>query len=950
MTHNAIRRATELSQSIWLDFLRRHLIKSAELRQLIEEDGLRGVTSNPKIFQKAIGGSNDYDESIAVLAREGKSVEDIYQALTVGDVRKAADEFRAHYDQSDGRHGFVSLEVSPHLARQTGATIDEARKLWRALDRPNVFIKVPATREGLPAIQQLIAEGINVNVTLLFGLPRYREVADAYLGGLEQRAKKGEPIDRGASVASFFLSRIDVLVDDLLERKMKPGKDPETIAQHLHGEIAIACARVGYQIYKEIYGGERFQALAKQGARTQRLLWASTSTKNPDYSDVKYVDALIGPETINTLPRETLDAFRNHGHPGLRLEEDVGDARQMLEQLADIGIHLDQVTQQLEDEGIEKFVKPFDKLMQTLRDERERALDERPARQVLNFGDALPAIDDRIAQLKVERFTQRLWRQDPGLWKDDTDAQMAIRNGLGWLCAPETMGSNLRSLDLFVQEVCNAGFQHVVHMGMGGSSLAPLAFERIFRDRDDGLSLTVLDTTDPATIREIENRIPLANTLFIVASKSGTTTETRAFGDYFFEKVRGIKGDDAGENFIAITDRGTPLADLAAERDFRHCFINMSDIGGRFSALSYFGLVPAALLGVDVEDVLARALLMAHACSSCVPIESNPGILLGTALGEFALQGRDKISFLIPPGISVLGMWLEQLIAESTGKEDTGLIPIADEPIGEADVYEKDRLFVHFRLQNEVAPQLETRARALEEAGHPVIRIVLDDRLDIAQEFFRWEIAIATAGAILGINPFDQPNVQESKDNTSRVLNAASEGQPLPETKPAVNADPLAFYIDTSADDAHHAMEQFFAQAQQEDYVALMAYVQETDTTQRRLQHLRSLIRDQTGLATTLGYGPRFLHSTGQLHKGGPNSGLFIQFTADDAQDAAIPGRDYGFATLRRAQALGDLKALRKHGRRVMRIHLGSDVNAGLDVLGELMEGTLTRAVLPAGA
>jgi transaldolase/glucose-6-phosphate isomerase len=610
MTHNAIRRATELGQSIWLDFLRRHLIKSAELRQLIEEDGLRGVTSNPKIFQKAIGGSNDYDESIAVLAREGKSVEDIYQALTVGDVRKAADEFRAHYDQSDGRHGFVSLEVSPHLARQTGATIDEARKLWRALDRPNVFIKVPATREGLPAIQQLIAEGINVNVTLLFGLPRYREVADAYLGGLEQRAKKGEPIDRGASVASFFLSRIDVLVDDLLERKMKPGKDPETIAQHLHGEIAIACARVGYQIYKEIYGGERFQALAKQGARTQRLLWASTSTKNPDYSDVKYVDALIGPETINTLPRETLDAFRNHGHPGLRLEEDVGDARQMLEQLADIGIHLDQVTQQLEDEGIEKFVKPFDKLMQTLRDERERALDERPARQVLNFGDALPAIDDRIAQLKVERFTQRLWRQDPGLWKDDTDAQMAIRNGLGWLCAPETMGSNLRSLDLFVQEVCNAGFQHVVHM-----EWAAAALHRSRSSASFAIGMTVCPSR--CWIRPIRRRSgdreqdPLANTLFIVASKSGTTTETRAFGDYFFEKVRGIKGDDAGENFIAITDRGTPLADLAAERDFRHCFINMSDIGGRFSALSYFGLVPAALLGVDVEDVLARALLMA---------------------------------------------------------------------------------------------------------------------------------------------------------------------------------------------------------------------------------------------------------------------------------------------------------------------------------------------------
>jgi transaldolase len=374
MSENPLLKLQSFGQSIWLDFLSRALLASGRLKRLIEEDGLRGVTSNPAIFEKAIAGSSEYDDDIRTLARQGKSAAEIYEALTVADVQAAADLFRPVYDRLDGRDGFVSLEVSPHLAYDTEGTIAEARHLWSRLGRPNVFIKVPATKPGLPAIRQLISEGVNVNVTLLFGLPRYREVAEAYIAGLEDRAARGLPLDRVASVASFFLSRIDVLLDPVLERIAQEGGTKGEIARGLIGEVAIASAKVAYQIYKEIYRGERFQRLAWQGARTQRLLWASTSTKNPAYSDVKYVEPLIGPDTINTMPLETLNAYRDHGNPAPRLEEGVEHAYRVLEQLAQVGIDIDQATQQLEEEGVHKFVVPFDSLMALLESKRTAVL------------------------------------------------------------------------------------------------------------------------------------------------------------------------------------------------------------------------------------------------------------------------------------------------------------------------------------------------------------------------------------------------------------------------------------------------------------------------------------------------------------------------------------------------------------------------------------------------
>lgn len=374
MKENPLLKLRTFGQSIWMDYIQRSLIESGKLARFIEKDGLRGVTSNPSIFDEAIASSNDYEDAIRTLARQGRSVEEIYETITTEDVRRAADVFRPTYDHLQGGDGFVSLEVNPHLAHDTAGTIAEARHLWGRLDRPNVFIKVPATIEGLPAIRQLISEGVNVNVTLLFGLPRYRAVTEAYLAGLEERAADGKPLAGVASVASFFLSRIDALVDDRLEKIMDGGGPQRGKAEAIRGEVAVASARVAYLIFRQVFTGERFRALAARGAAPQRVLWASTSTKNPEYSDVKYVEALIGPQTVNTLPLTTMDAYRDHGNPAPRLAQDLDKANCVLDSLAELGLQIDEITQQLEKEGVEKFIKPYDSLLSTLKDQRAAAL------------------------------------------------------------------------------------------------------------------------------------------------------------------------------------------------------------------------------------------------------------------------------------------------------------------------------------------------------------------------------------------------------------------------------------------------------------------------------------------------------------------------------------------------------------------------------------------------
>ncbi len=945
MSSNPLRVLNSLGQSVWFDYIRRDELTSGHLKKLIDVDGVSGVTSNPSIFEKAIAGSNDYDEAIRKLVEEGKDTPVIFEALEVEDIRAAADLFRPIYVATEGRDGFVSIEVAPTLARDTRGTIAEAHRLWHEVDRPNILVKVPGTAEGLPAIEHLLGEGININITLLFAIERYEQVALAYIAALEKRARQGKPLNRIASVASFFVSRIDTMADQQLEAKLPAAKSAEEKQrlEGLRGKTAVANAKLAYVKFKEICSSARFQALAQKGARVQRMLWASTGTKNPQYSDTLYVDTLIGPDTINTMPAATLAAYRDHGKPAARIEEGLDEARAVMQQLAEAGIDLAAVTRKLEDQGVESFAKDYAKLLTALAEKGRKYCPAPPVQPAMIDGSLQAATQAGLDRMAAQSFSRRLWDRDATLWKQDPDHQKIIRNALGWLTVADSMLKQSDVFEGFPQEVKSAGFTDQVLLGMGGSSLCPDVCRATFGTAPGFLQLHVLDSTVPASVAAVEASIDPARTLFVVSSKSGGTTETMSFFQYFYERVRSIKGDRAGENFLAITDPGTSLEKLAKEKNFRRIFPGQPDIGGRYSALSNFGMIPAALEGVHVRGLLERAAHMAEACGAGVAAKDNPGLVLGAALGEAGLKGRDKITFVISPAIETFADWAEQLIAESTGKEGKGLVPVAGEALRDPAGYGQDRLFVQIKLVSDADEATERALEALEAAGHPVIRIILRDILDLGEEFFRWEVATATAGALLGIDPFDQPNVQESKDNTKSLLAEYRTQGKLPEEKPLLESDGLKVYGDAAtlgaaASSVGGVLTAFLNQARPGDYVALMAYLQPTPEHTVALQSLRLSLRDSSCLATTLGYGPRFLHSTGQLHKGGANNGLFIQITADDARDLPIPGEPYTFGVLKQAQALGDLRSLVSKQRRVLRLHLGKDTDAQLSRLRQLAQ------------
>jgi transaldolase/glucose-6-phosphate isomerase len=543
-------------------------------------------------------------------------------------------------------------------------------------------------------------------------------------------------------------------------------------------------------------------------------------------------------------------------------------------------------------------------------------------RQTLKGFDAY-GLRDALDRLEKDRFVARVWQHDPDLWKQgDSGHAAVIKNRLGWLGVPEMMEGCVEDLTSFADGVRAEGIKHIVLLGMGGSSLCPIVLRETFGVRQGFPDLVVLDSTSPAAIEEVESKVDLAKTLFVDASKSGTTLESHCFAECFFAKASANMGSPAAaaSHFASITDPGTPLEATARRRGYRRVFSNPADIGGRYSALSYFGLVPGAVAGVDIAALLDRASRMAQACAAGVAAHRHPAVMLGAALALAALRGsRDKITFFSSPQISTIGMWLEQLIAESTGKESKGLVPVADEPIGAASAYGNDRVFVSLKCGDDSAQ--EALCKALSEAGHPVVRIHLRDAVDLGEEFFRWEFATATAGALLGIDAFDEPNVKESKDNTGRIL-----AQGVKPNASAVKPD------DDKAFAAH------FALAGRADYIALQAFVRPSRHRTHVLQRARAALRDATRAATTLGYGPRFLHSTGQLHKGGPNTGVFVQFVGREGPPLAIPGEPFDFGTLIAAQGLGDLQSLHDHGRRVLSVDLGDDIDSGLEAFAQSVE------------
>jgi len=942
-TTNPLRELSNYGQSAWLDYIRRNLITSGELKGLVDNDGLGGVTSNPAIFEKAITGSTDYADALAELQkRKDLDAMGIYEVIAIKDIQDAADILRPVYDRTKMRDGYVSLEVSPFLARDTAATIRDARRLWKAVNRPNLLVKIPATAEGIPAIEQMISEGINVNVTLLFAQEMYEKVAFAYIAGLKKYEAAGGDLSHVSSVASFFISRIDSMVDAMVKAKLKTSVDPkqQTLLRSLLGKVAIANAKLTYRRYKQIFSGSDWDALAKKGAQTQRVLWASTSTKDPTYSDILYVEELIGPETVNTMPPQTLEAFRDHGKPKPSLESGLDAAEQTMNALDAVGISMQKVTDDLVTQAVKLFAEPFDKLLNAVDAKCKFASQAEVDSQTYTLPENIGAqLSVAIEDWKMAGKVRRLWARDASLWTGKDEGAW-----LGWLGVTEDQLGNKQHLEDVAKDVKAAGFKYALLLGMGGSSLCPEVFEKTFGKTDGFPQLFVLDSTDPARVKSLEDKVDLANTVFIVSSKSGTTLEPNIFKQYFFQRVEQTLGPGkAGSRFIAITDPGSKFEQVAQADGFRHIFHGIPSIGGRYSALSDFGMVPAAVIGIDALRFLDRAEVMAIACSSCLPVDKNPGVLLGLILGVAAKNGRDKVTLITSPGIWDFGAWLEQLLAESTGKEGKGLIPVDREALGAPEVYGNDRVFAYIRLENGADPAQDKAVDAFAKAGYPVVRIALSDIYNLGQEMFRWEIATAVAGSVIGINAFNQPDVEASKIETRKLTTEYEKSGALPPEAPILSENGIQLFTDevnaaalASAAGADKTLLGYLRahlnRLKVGDYFALLAYVEMNEAHEKTLQSIRTSVRDKKRVATCLGFGPRFLHSTGQAYKGGPNSGVFLQVTCDDKADIPVPGQKFTFGIVKAAQARGDFQVLADRKRRALRVHL-HDVESGLAAL-----------------
>jgi len=944
---NPLMQLAVCGQSPWLDYLKRSLVEKGELRNLIERDGLKGVTSNPSIFEKAIGESQEYADALKQFqAGADHSISAIYEHLAIGDIRGAADVLRPVYEQTQGRDGYISLECSPYLANDTDATVAEALRLGALVERPNLMVKVPATPAGIPAIRELIGRGLNINITLLFAVSVYEQVVEAYISGLEDFARAGGDVSKIGSVASFFVSRIDTAVDKRLDKL-----DDKRLVDRLRGKVAIANAKLAYARYKALFSGPRWERLAAAGAQTQRLLWASTSTKNPAYEDTMYVEALIGRDTVDTIPPSTMDAFRDHGAaiPDV-IEKDIAGASATLAELEQRGISLKEITEELVVEGVRQFADSFDKLFGAIARRRRALYEGDHAGFVIGMGSAelKTAVDEEMEVWRKDGRIRRLWAGDKTLWTGTDEDKW-----LGWLDIVEEELADVGSLQGFAEKIKKDGFADLVLLGMGGSSLGPEVLSEAFWPQSGWPRFHMLDSTDPAQILAVERAVDLGKTLFVVSSKSGSTLEPNIFMEYFLDRVGAVRGKDKiGEHFIAVTDPGSSLERRAKELRFAHIFHGVPSIGGRYSVLSKFGLVPAAAMGIDVKRVLDTAQPMVRTCGADVPPAENPGVQLGIAMGVAATRfGRDKVTIIASPGIADLGDWLEQLLAESTGKQGRGLIPLAGEPLTVPERYGSDRFFAYLELAGRSDPSQRQAVEALERAGHPVVRISVKDVWHIGQEFFRWEMATAVAGAIIGIDPFDQPDVEASKDKARALTEAYEKSRRLPVETPIFRENGLALYADprNAAELGRHNtltghLKSHFARvhggAKAGDYVALLAYIQRDDAHTQTLTGMRTRIRDKTRAATCLGFGPRFQHSTGQAYKGGPNSGVFLQITCDDPADIDVPGHSYSFGVVKAAQASGDLDVLVQRGRRALRVHL-KDVDAGLAELARAIDSAL---------
>ncbi len=940
MVENPLVQLEQYQQSPWLDFIQRSFTQSGALKKLVDEDGLKGVTSNPSIFEKAMRQGSDYDNQFIQLVSSGiTDVVDLYETMAIDDIRNACSVLYPVWEKTHGLDGYVSLEVSPYIAMDGKATLEDARRLWKKILEKNLMIKIPATAPCISAIEGAIAEGININVTLLFSLDMYKQVLEAYIKGLEAHLAKGHHIAHIASVASFFISRIDTAIDKEIDQRVAAGDKESSALKTIRGKVAIANAKLAYQHYLEVMQSDRWKKLEAAGAKPQRLLWASTSCKDKTFPDTIYVDQLIGKNTVNTIPPATMEAFKDHGTVADTLEQNIDDARRVLAEAKRLNFDLRTITDKLLEDGVNAFADAFDQLLGSVSEKHISLQGEKLASmQFILPADYKAAVKTGLESWRKDGNVRKLWNRQSSVWTGQDENKW-----LGWLDIIDQQVDNLAQLEEFQKEVKNKGFSDILLLGMGGSSLGPEVLGGVFGHQEGFPRLHVLDSTDPQQVHTFQQKITMRTTLFIVSSKSGSTLEPNILKAYFFNEAKKILGNKVGQHFIAITDPGSYMEEVAKKDGFWKIFYGLKTIGGRYSVLSNFGIIPAAAAGLPLKEILYSAQRMEKVCSAGAPPEQNPGVQLGTIFGVSVAEfKRDKFTIIASPAIRSLGSWLEQLLAESTGKVGKGIIPIDGETLTDPAFYGQDRLFIYLRLDDNIYPQDEYSMGILKAANQPIIEINLHNKNQIFQIFFQIEFATAVAGAFIGINPFDQPDVEASKIETRKITTAYNEKGSLPIITPVVREEDFDLYAGKAEiaklaglTSFSEALKQFFNQVTEGDYVAVLAYIERDLATQDWIQKLRLAIRDKKKVATAAEFGPRFLHSTGQAYKGGPNSGVFLQITVDDDHDLPIPGEKYTFGIVKEAQARGDFDVLSERNRRVIRIHVKGNMKVGLNNLSQ---------------
>ncbi|MCA9645568.1 MAG: bifunctional transaldolase/phosoglucose isomerase [Myxococcales bacterium] len=899
MKSNAQRAHAAHGLSIWLDGLRRGTLASGEFARLIRE-GVRGAVIDARVTEQAISGATDYDDALRRLVGEGASVQQIQHTFLVEDAREAADALRPVFEQSKESDGYVSCPL-PGAPRDTESMLSAASELFKAVRRENLLVQIPATPGGMRACELLAEEGISIHMTLVFDVERAEHVAFAFRQGFAKLKHNRARLWLGPT-----LNRLDAEIDRQLKELVQRGGDEATL-EGLLGKAGIASAR---QLLDQIQSWPEAQG----DAPWIRLLVQGTATTDPHQPSDLYASALLGP-LVRTQSFADFSAFQDLTELAAPLAQQR-DPKPVLSALTRTGINLENVGSELRSNLSHDQGRADEQLQVVIMARREALLEQAPERQRLSLGDAPRAVVEALKSLGRQQAPSRLWSVDPTLFTTDAAHEASIRSRLGWLHSPARMRAHLDDLSSFSREMYRAGFRRALLLGMGGSSLCPEVLAATYGSTPGFLELRTLDSTDPDAVNHAADWADLDQTLFIVASKSGSTLEVRSFEAYFFERCRERFGDSAGSRFIAITDPGTPLVELAKQRGYARVFENDPNIGGRYSAMSFFGLVPAALIGADLEALVGDAERMAVGCAPVVPSDDNPGLRLGAFMAGLAKNGRDKLTLICSPEVQGLGSWIEQLVAESTGKQGRGVIPVDLEPLGAPDTYGDDRAFVYVRYGGRNQSPLDLEVDQLVTAGHPVARIGMLAQHDLGGEFFRREIATASTGPLLGVNPFDEPNVTEAKQETAKLIAEFEATHEL--------AAPPAHAPDSEA------LAQTLDCLRPGDYLVLSAYFERTPERDAIFSTIRERLRTQYRVATTLGYGPRFLHSTGQLHIGGPGSGVFVVLTRDRSVDLSIPGKTYSFGTLRDAQAFGDLAVLERKQRRACHVGLGGDVDAGL--------------------